>query len=191
MSAANRRIVSLTDWISAYPKALWTTSRKAEMVSDGSRAGKFASYSLTNIQQPAYNILMDFIFAIYPWLIMWKLDMKKSEKLGLCVVMSLVSPATSTTPLCTECTEPTLTLATTGYGHRNLNRNPNALEVSRQRQRRTVLLAPRHVGHLVLFRSCRHYHRAVRPSAAGAGQRCPFDAPFDGTVEAAGVHGRI
>lgn len=33
---------------------------------------------------------MDFIFAIYPWLIMWKLDMKKSEKLGLCIVMSLV-----------------------------------------------------------------------------------------------------
>ena len=41
----------------------------------------------------AYNILMDFIFAIYPWLIMWKLDMKKSEKLGLCVVMSLVCNA--------------------------------------------------------------------------------------------------
>lgn len=33
---------------------------------------------------------MDFVFAAYPWLIMWKLDMKKSEKIGLCVVMSLV-----------------------------------------------------------------------------------------------------
>ncbi|KAM0717850.1 hypothetical protein Q7P37_006182 [Cladosporium fusiforme] len=37
----------------------------------------------------AYNIMMDFTFAIFPWLIMWKLDMKKSEKWGLCVVMSL------------------------------------------------------------------------------------------------------
>jgi hypothetical protein len=45
--------------------------------------------ALTN-QYSAYNILMDFVFAIYPWLIMWKLDMKKSEKLGLCIVMSLV-----------------------------------------------------------------------------------------------------
>lgn len=32
---------------------------------------------------------MDFAFAVFPWLIMWKLDMKKSEKVGLCVVMSL------------------------------------------------------------------------------------------------------
>ena len=37
---------------------------------------------------------MDFVFAIYPWLIMWKLDMKKSEKLGLCIVMSLVCSPT-------------------------------------------------------------------------------------------------
>jgi hypothetical protein len=46
----------------------------------------------------AYNILMDFVFAIYPWLIMWKLDMKKSEKLGLCVVMSLVCSLFSAIP---------------------------------------------------------------------------------------------
>jgi hypothetical protein len=39
---------------------------------------------------------MDFVFAMYPWLIMWKLDMKKSEKLGLCIVMSLVCYKTST-----------------------------------------------------------------------------------------------
>jgi hypothetical protein len=149
---------------------------------------RFCSHSL--ITSSAYNILMDFVFAIYPWLIMWKLDMKKSEKLGLCVVMSLVCHFRSATLLPNAQNLPkTLTLASTGHGHRNLNSGPNTLEIPRQRQRRTVLLAPRHVGHLVLLRSCRHHHRAMRPGAAGAGQRCPFDAPFDGTVEAAGVHG--
>ena len=142
-------------------------------------------YSLTMFS--AYNILMDFIFAIYPWLIMWKLDMKKSEKLGLCVVMSLVCLLCSTMPRW-RMHRISLTVAT-GNGHRNLNRNPNPLEIPRQRQRRTVLLAPRHDGHLVLLRSRRHHHRAMRPSAASVGQRCSFDAPFNGTVEAAGVHG--
>lgn len=36
-----------------------------------------------------YNIIMDFAFAFFPWWITWKLDMKKSEKIGLCVTMSL------------------------------------------------------------------------------------------------------
>ncbi|KAF2106190.1 hypothetical protein BDV96DRAFT_508269 [Lophiotrema nucula] len=36
-----------------------------------------------------YNIIMDFIFAVFPWLITWKLDMRKNEKIGLCVTMSL------------------------------------------------------------------------------------------------------
>jgi hypothetical protein len=82
-----RSIVSPTDWTSASPKGLWTTSRKAEMVGDTYRVTHLLPFT---DHIPAYNILMDFVFAMYPWLIMWKLDMKKSEKFGLCVVMSLV-----------------------------------------------------------------------------------------------------
>ncbi|KAF1999786.1 hypothetical protein P154DRAFT_599980 [Amniculicola lignicola CBS 123094] len=36
-----------------------------------------------------YNILMDFFFASVPWYITWGLDMRKAEKIGLCVTMSL------------------------------------------------------------------------------------------------------
>ena len=93
-SAAIRSIGSRTDSTSASPKASRTILRKAGMVSAGPVLAKTCSNLLTAIQ--AYNILMDFVFAMYPWLIMWKLDMKKSEKLGLCIVMSLVCYKTST-----------------------------------------------------------------------------------------------
>ncbi|CAO2651838.1 Nn.00g001210.m01.CDS01 [Neocucurbitaria sp. VM-36] len=36
-----------------------------------------------------YNIIMDFVLATFPWVITWKLDMRKVEKIGLCVTMSL------------------------------------------------------------------------------------------------------
>ncbi|KAI4615076.1 hypothetical protein J4E83_006800 [Alternaria metachromatica] len=36
-----------------------------------------------------YNIIMDFILAVFPWVITWNLDMRKVEKIGLCVAMSL------------------------------------------------------------------------------------------------------
>ncbi|KAH7068251.1 hypothetical protein BKA63DRAFT_110145 [Paraphoma chrysanthemicola] len=36
-----------------------------------------------------YNIIMDFILASFPWIITWNLDMRKREKIGLCVAMSL------------------------------------------------------------------------------------------------------
>ena len=54
MSAANRRIVFLTDWTSAYPKALWTTSRKAETVSDRSRTASLLLFvnDVLSIQHP-------------------------------------------------------------------------------------------------------------------------------------------
>jgi hypothetical protein len=32
---------------------------------------------------------MDFIFATFPWLITRKLEMRRAEKIGLCVTMSL------------------------------------------------------------------------------------------------------
>ncbi|RMZ70468.1 integral membrane [Pyrenophora seminiperda CCB06] len=36
-----------------------------------------------------YNIVMDFVLAVFPWIITWNLDMRKVEKVGLCVAMSL------------------------------------------------------------------------------------------------------
>ncbi|TDZ28652.1 hypothetical protein C8034_v011840 [Colletotrichum sidae] len=36
-----------------------------------------------------YNIIMDFIFASFPWLITRSLEMRRAEKVGLCMTMSL------------------------------------------------------------------------------------------------------
>ncbi|KAI1855683.1 hypothetical protein JX265_006087 [Neoarthrinium moseri] len=36
-----------------------------------------------------YNVIMDFIFASFPWLITRSLEMRKVEKIGLCVTLSL------------------------------------------------------------------------------------------------------
>lgn len=32
---------------------------------------------------------MDFAFAIFPWFVTWRLNLKKAEKVGLCVTLSL------------------------------------------------------------------------------------------------------
>lgn len=49
----------------------------------------FAS-NVTDLTPAVYNVLMDFVFAAFPWLIVWRLEMKFAEKIGICVVMSLV-----------------------------------------------------------------------------------------------------
>lgn len=36
-----------------------------------------------------YNIVMDFIFAAFPWWITWSLEMRRIEKVALCATMSL------------------------------------------------------------------------------------------------------
>ncbi|CZR66573.1 related to integral membrane protein pth11 [Phialocephala subalpina] len=36
-----------------------------------------------------YNIIMDFIFACFPWWITWNLEMRRVEKVALCATMSL------------------------------------------------------------------------------------------------------
>jgi hypothetical protein len=46
-----------------------------------------------------YNIIMDFILAVFPWVITWNLDMRKVEKIGLCVAMSLVRSFWSATAI--------------------------------------------------------------------------------------------
>lgn len=38
---------------------------------------------------PVYNIIMDFVLAAFPWIITWKLDMRRIERFGLCATMSL------------------------------------------------------------------------------------------------------
>lgn len=37
----------------------------------------------------AYSGCMDFILALLPWAVIWKLQMKKREKFGIAVAMSL------------------------------------------------------------------------------------------------------
>jgi hypothetical protein len=32
---------------------------------------------------------MDFVFALYPWIITWKLNLKRAEKIALSVTLSL------------------------------------------------------------------------------------------------------
>jgi hypothetical protein len=37
----------------------------------------------------AYSAAMDFLLAVIPWVMMWKIQMKRREKLGIAVAMSL------------------------------------------------------------------------------------------------------
>jgi len=187
MSAAIRSIDSRTDWTSVFPKAPWTTSRKAEMVGDKLTVSAFA-FTFTDqrfsIQHPDGFHLCHIPMADHV-----EAGHEEVGKTGAlcCHVFGMLRRSSIT-----ECTEHfSLTFAKSGYGHRDLNGDPNSLEIPRQRQRRVVLLAPRHVGHLVLLRGCRDYYRTVRSSAAGAGQRCPFDAPLERSVKAAGVYGGL
>ncbi|PSR82218.1 hypothetical protein BD289DRAFT_484015 [Coniella lustricola] len=36
-----------------------------------------------------YNIIMDFIFAMFPWLLTWRLKLQRDEKIALCITLSL------------------------------------------------------------------------------------------------------
>ncbi|KAF2635704.1 hypothetical protein P280DRAFT_169433 [Massarina eburnea CBS 473.64] len=36
-----------------------------------------------------YNITMDYVMAAFPWFLTWKLPMRRAEKIGLCMAMSL------------------------------------------------------------------------------------------------------
>jgi hypothetical protein len=36
-----------------------------------------------------WNIIMDFVLALFPWMVIWKLKISKWEKIGLCGTMSL------------------------------------------------------------------------------------------------------
>jgi hypothetical protein len=45
---------------------------------------------ITNTDQTsAYSGCMDFVLALLPWMILWKLEMKKREKVGIALAMSM------------------------------------------------------------------------------------------------------
>ncbi|KAJ5729775.1 uncharacterized protein N7483_004283 [Penicillium malachiteum] len=64
--------------------ALWNTKLFAE-------AQCWPTYILENIAMVAgaYSGCMDFILAFFPWLIVWNLQMKKHEKFGIILAMSM------------------------------------------------------------------------------------------------------
>jgi hypothetical protein len=66
------------------------TSRRVEIVSLHERALQTPSLTSGSV----YNIIMDFVLATFPWILTWNLDMRRAEKVGLCITMSLVSPTT-------------------------------------------------------------------------------------------------
>jgi len=86
-----------------------------------------------------YNIIMDFVLAVFPWVITWNLDMRRVEKIGLCVAMSLVSDSNMNSPF----QESIADCPFSGHGRRRHIRNPHKLERRRQPKGRMVLLAQR------------------------------------------------
>lgn len=38
---------------------------------------------------PVFNIIIDFVLSLFPWLVTWKLRIERYEKVGLCIAMSL------------------------------------------------------------------------------------------------------
>lgn len=36
-----------------------------------------------------WNIIMDFVLALFPWMVVWKLQIRRWEKVGLCATLSL------------------------------------------------------------------------------------------------------
>lgn len=108
---------------SAFTKRLATSSRKQEIVS--ARLARFCSLAdlITD-----YNVIMDFVFAAFPWVITYSLDMKRKEKVALCLTMSLVLQ-----PFLIERTNDCL--IRTGHGHCNHDRYSHGVEVQREWQR--------------------------------------------------------
>lgn len=49
-----------------------------------------------------YNIIMDFVFASFPWLITRSLNINRVEKIGLCAAMSLGMVWVATAAFCTS-----------------------------------------------------------------------------------------
>lgn len=45
--------------------------------------------SITNFSHLVFNIIADFILALFPWMVTWKLRISLKEKIALCITMSL------------------------------------------------------------------------------------------------------
>lgn len=69
----------------------WTFSQDFKEVgnSESSTDSALLDRNVMTHQLPVYNIIMDFMFAIFPWFITWPLNLKRGEKIGLCVTLSL------------------------------------------------------------------------------------------------------
>lgn len=69
----------------------WTFSQDFKEVGNSMSApgGTPLHDGLVTHQFPVYNIVMDFMFAIFPWFITWPLNLKRGEKIGLCITLSL------------------------------------------------------------------------------------------------------
>lgn len=46
-------------------------------------------YSVLTGLCAVFNIIIDFVLSLFPWLVTWKLRIERYEKVGLCVAMSL------------------------------------------------------------------------------------------------------
>lgn len=106
---------------------------------------------------------MDFVLAVFPWIITWKLDIRRIEKIGLCLAMSLVSRNTAIT---TSHLNTTMLIGTAGHGRCHCDRNSHTLEGRGQSERRLLLLEQRALQHLVFLRSRRNHHRPMHPRIA-------------------------
>ncbi|PSR99121.1 hypothetical protein BD289DRAFT_479703 [Coniella lustricola] len=49
----------------------------------------YDTISKIKVGRNMYNIIMDFVLALFPWVVTWKLRIKPLEKVGICVTMSL------------------------------------------------------------------------------------------------------
>lgn len=128
-----------------------------------------------------YNIIMDFIFAIFPWILTWKLKLKKSEKIALCATLSLGIIVAVITAVRTWWKDtPLMHVHDRWYICKLPYSKPPFPPPPPKKTLFFVLSilthtpqtrARRHVPNLVLRRSRRHHHRAMHPGAAALHQR--------------------
>jgi hypothetical protein len=64
--------------------ALWNTKLMAT-----AKCWPTSVFETIALTAGAYSGCMDFILALFPWVVLWKLQMKKREKFGIAIAMSM------------------------------------------------------------------------------------------------------
>jgi hypothetical protein len=105
-----------------------------------------------------YNITMDFVLALFPWMVVWKLNMKTWEKIGLCAAMSLGMVIAIITAVRTAWTE---FPSTTQYDDWYFCKSPKNKWCISTAKTNCTIRAPRVVDGLVFVRSSRHNNGTV------------------------------